>query len=172
MTVLKHKGYEGSAEIDVERGVCHGRIRLIDDLVTYEAANPKDLVKEFEAAVDDYFETCKKLGRAPKRSYGGVFNVRTTPDKHCALALYAARRGMTLNAAVNEGVDILLKQEKIRSDSASQQILPEVKLLVSGTLHSSRIQWDVEEKLKAKPIFAKATAPGEDFLIEVAASVH
>ena len=36
------------------RSVCRGKILFIDDLVTYEAASPATLQKEFEAAVDDY----------------------------------------------------------------------------------------------------------------------
>ena len=38
------------------RSVCRGKILFIDDLVTYEAASPAKLQKEFEAAVDDYLE--------------------------------------------------------------------------------------------------------------------
>ncbi len=61
MDVLKYKDYEGTAELDMERKVCRGKILFIDDLVTYEADTPAKLQHEFEAAVDDYIETCSSL---------------------------------------------------------------------------------------------------------------
>ena len=77
MNILKYKDFEGSAELDMERQVCRGKLLFIDDLVTYEAASIANLQSEFEAAVDDYLETCKSLGRDPKRPLKGLFNVRT-----------------------------------------------------------------------------------------------
>nr|WP_082522096.1 type II toxin-antitoxin system HicB family antitoxin [Ramlibacter sp. Leaf400] len=126
MTVLRYKGYEGSAEVDLQRGVCHGRIRLIDDLVTYEAATPRELVGAFEAAVDDYLETCRQLNRAPRKSYGGVFNVRTSPEKHCELGTRALRKGASLNAIVNEAIDMYL--ERSGSPASSRTRLGDTSL--------------------------------------------
>lgn len=70
MSVLKFKGYEGTAEVDMHRGTGRGRILQIDDLVTYAAPSIAALQKEFEAAVDDYLATCETLGREPKRAPG------------------------------------------------------------------------------------------------------
>jgi predicted HicB family RNase H-like nuclease len=64
MDVLSSKGYEGSIERDRERGLFRGKLLLVSDLVTYQAATVSELQKEFEAAVDDYLETCRTLGRA------------------------------------------------------------------------------------------------------------
>lgn len=36
MNILKYKDYEGSVCIDIECGVCYGKIFFIDDLVIYE----------------------------------------------------------------------------------------------------------------------------------------
>ena len=69
--ILKYRDYEGSAELDAPRGVCRGKILGIEDLVTYEAASPKTLKEEFEAAVDDYLETCASLGKALLHPSGG-----------------------------------------------------------------------------------------------------
>ena len=67
MEVISHKEYQGTAELDMIRGVCRGKILLIDDLVTYEGESPRDLQREFEAAVDDYVATCAMLGKEPQR---------------------------------------------------------------------------------------------------------
>lgn len=63
MDILKYKDYEGTAELDMTRGVCRGKILFIADLVTYESESPAGLQKEFESAVDDYLETCVALGK-------------------------------------------------------------------------------------------------------------
>jgi predicted HicB family RNase H-like nuclease len=63
MDNLKYKGYEGTAEHDMQRGIWRGKILLIDDLVTYEAGTREQIQQEFESAVDDYLETCNELRR-------------------------------------------------------------------------------------------------------------
>ena len=67
MNILKYKDYEGTTEIDMDRQVCWGKILFISDLVTYQADSPKQLQYEFEAAVDDYIETCEEFGRPPQK---------------------------------------------------------------------------------------------------------
>ena len=97
MNILKYKDYEGTAELDITRGICRGKILFINDLVTYEAVLPSDLQKEFEAAVDDYFLTCTELGREPQKSLKGQFNVRIPPALHKAAILRALADGVFLN---------------------------------------------------------------------------
>jgi predicted HicB family RNase H-like nuclease len=98
MDILKHRNYEGTAELDMSRGVCRGKILFVDDLITYEASTPKELQREFERAVDDYIETCRALKRAPKKPLKGAFNVRVPPEMHKAAIL----RGLSDNVALNE----------------------------------------------------------------------
>jgi predicted HicB family RNase H-like nuclease len=69
MNLLKHKNYEGSAKLDVARGVCRGKVLFIADLVTYEAALPNELQQAFEMAVDDYIETCEQVGKEPTQPF-------------------------------------------------------------------------------------------------------
>lgn len=100
MDILKFNGYEGTAELDMDRRVCRGKILFIDDLVTYESASPGDLQGEFEAAVEDYIETCAQLGRAPQVPLKGQFNVRVPPPLHKAISLRACEDGVSLNDVV------------------------------------------------------------------------
>jgi predicted HicB family RNase H-like nuclease len=100
MDILKYKGYEGTTEIDMDRQVCHGKILFIDDVVTFSATSPVELKKEFEAAVDDYIETCATLKRDPQMPLRGQFNVRIPPALHKS----AARRALTDNISLNEVV--------------------------------------------------------------------
>jgi predicted HicB family RNase H-like nuclease len=108
MDLLNYKDYEGTAELDMSRGVCRGRLLFIDDLVTYESTSPKNLQAEFEAAVDDYIQTCKDLGKDPQRPFRGLFNVRVAPAIHRAAALRAACDGVSLNDVVVRALDAFL----------------------------------------------------------------
>lgn len=113
MDILKYKEYEGTAELDMRRGVCRGKILLIDDLVTYEADTPRELQSEFEEAVDDYVETCATLGKEPQRPFRGLFNVRVPPELHRAAALRATSDAVSLNDVVVRALDCFLN---VRAD--------------------------------------------------------
>lgn len=108
MDILKYKDYEGTAELDMSRGVCRGKILFINDLVTYEAKTPAQLQAAFNAAVDDYLDTCASLGRQPQKPLKGLFNVRMPPALHKAAALRAAEENASLNDVVVRAVDAFL----------------------------------------------------------------
>lgn len=108
MDIISYKGYEGTAELDMERCVCRGKILFIGDLVTYEAAHPAGLKEEFEAAVDDYIETCQVLGREPQKPCKGQFNVRVPPALHKEATLLGMKEGSSLNDVVVKALDAYL----------------------------------------------------------------
>jgi len=100
MDILNYKGYEGTADIDMSRKVCRGKVLFIGDLVTYEAPSPPELQIEFEAAVDDYLETCETLGREPQKPLKGQFNVRISPALHKTATMRALADNVSLNDVV------------------------------------------------------------------------
>jgi predicted HicB family RNase H-like nuclease len=113
MDILKYKDYEGTAELDMTRGVCRGKILFITDLVTYEAALPTQLQSEFEAAVDDYLLTCEELQREPKKPLKGQFNVRISPELHRDATLRAFRDATSLNEVVVRALDAYLNGQDV-----------------------------------------------------------
>jgi len=66
---LEHAGYCGSAEISVEDGCLFGKILFINDLIMYSADSFPELKKEFQAAVEDYLETCQQVGKEAERPF-------------------------------------------------------------------------------------------------------
>lgn len=108
MDILKYKEYEGTAELDMARGVCRGKLLFIDDLVTYESQTPQGLQQEFEAAVEDYIATCAEVGKEPQRPFRGLFNVRVPPALHRVAALRATCDGVSLNDVVVRALDAFL----------------------------------------------------------------
>jgi len=77
---IDYKGYIGSIEYSPDDKCFFGKLEMIDDLVTFEANNAKELEANFQNAVDEYLETCKRLDREPQKVYKGVFNVRIEPE--------------------------------------------------------------------------------------------
>lgn len=111
MKTLKYKGYEGMAEVDLERGVCCGKIIFIDDLITYESESAKNIQTEFEAAVDDYIATCEALGREALKPLSGAFNVRIAPEVHRKAKVRAIQDAVSLNEVVSRAIDCYLHGE-------------------------------------------------------------
>ena len=127
MNTLKYKDFEGTAEVDVERGVCRGKLLFVDDLVTYEADAPKLLQAEFESAVDDYLDTCRSVGKDPQRPFRGLFNVRVSPALHRAAALRAVSDNVALNDVVVRALDAFL--------NSRSEVNHNIKVVLEGSPH-------------------------------------
>ena len=130
MEILKYREFEGSAELDLGRGVCRGRILFIDDAVTYESQTIQGLQGEFEAAVDDYVDTCREIGKEPQKSCRGQFNVRVTPEVHRAAARRALADETSLNDVVSRALAAYL-QEPTAGNLSTQHAHPAVASIVS-----------------------------------------
>lgn len=109
MDQLRHKDFYGSAEIDLEAGVCRGKLLFIDDLVTYQTDTVAGLKEEFENAVEDYLATCIEVGKAPQKAFTGVFNVRISPEDHRAASLLALKEQQSLNSIVSKAIHAYLQ---------------------------------------------------------------
>jgi len=118
---MVYRGYTGSAEMSFEDNCLHGKIQLINDLVTYEAHEPEELRLEFERAVDDYLGTCEELGRNPDKPYSGSFNVRIGAGLHKSAATMAQVDDVSLNEFVKRAV-----QESIERYQRNQHLYPQV----------------------------------------------
>lgn len=95
--VMMHRGYRASVEFDAEDGLFFGRVAGIRDGVTFHADTVAALVQAFQDAVDDYLDTCAKLGKAPERPYSGKMMLRVDPQLHARSAEAAALAGKSLN---------------------------------------------------------------------------
>ena len=59
--------------------------------------------------IDEYLKDCEERGLQPELPYKGTFNVRISPDLHRTIATYAIEHGKSLNAAVEEAIDNMVK---------------------------------------------------------------
>jgi predicted HicB family RNase H-like nuclease len=99
---IEHEGYIGSIEYSPEDKCFFGKLEMIDDLVTFEADNARELEERFKNAVNEYLETCKTLGREPQKVYKGMFNVRIEPELHRKVYQEAVKLGISLNSFVKQ----------------------------------------------------------------------
>lgn len=60
---LKHKGYVARIEFDPDDCIFLGRIAGFEDGVGFHSHTAKGLAAAFEEAVEDYLETCGKVGK-------------------------------------------------------------------------------------------------------------
>ncbi|MFN3881499.1 MAG: type II toxin-antitoxin system HicB family antitoxin [Nitrincola lacisaponensis] len=97
MKHLSYKGYLGTIEPDLDSGTLFGKLAFIRDLVTYEATDIKELIREFQVSVDGYLEDCAELGKMPDTPCKGSFNVRVGHDLHMAASVAASRENISLN---------------------------------------------------------------------------
>lgn len=105
MKTMKYKGYRAHIEYS-EEDVCFvGHIAGIRDVVGFHGESVTELRQAFEEAVDDYLETCAKLGKNPQKSYSGNIMLRIPPDIHAEVAIAAETSGKSINQLVAEILD-------------------------------------------------------------------
>ena len=66
MNTMSYKGYDARIEYDDEDGIFFGKIAGIRDGVSFHADTVADLKAAFREAVDDYIETCGRIGKSPQ----------------------------------------------------------------------------------------------------------
>jgi predicted HicB family RNase H-like nuclease len=101
-SAMSYKGYAARVEYDDDDEIFTGRIAGIRDSVSFHADTVKGLQDAFHEAVDDYLETCAKLGKDPQKAYSGQVMFRVDPEVHRKAALAADLAGKSLNQWAEE----------------------------------------------------------------------
>lgn len=99
---MRWKGYTAQVLRGEEDGILAGRIAGIRDGVGFHAETAEGLRAAFREAVEDYLETCAKIGKEPQRAYSGQMMFRVNPEVHRKAALAAALAGKSLNQWAEE----------------------------------------------------------------------
>jgi predicted HicB family RNase H-like nuclease len=100
--VMTWKGYAARVDYDDEDGIFLGRIAGIRDGVGFHADTVEGLRAAFHEAVEDYIETCARMGKEPQRAYSGQVMFRVDPEVHRRAALAAELAGKSLNQWAEE----------------------------------------------------------------------
>jgi predicted HicB family RNase H-like nuclease len=97
MSVMNYKDYAARIDYSEEDGVFVGHIAGIRDVVGFHGESVQALRAAFEEAVNDYLETCAKLGRDPQKPYSGKLSLRLEPELHATVAMKAELAHKSIN---------------------------------------------------------------------------
>ncbi|TPI56570.1 MULTISPECIES: type II toxin-antitoxin system HicB family antitoxin [unclassified Mesorhizobium] len=97
MNAMTYKGYSARVDYDDDDEIFFGRIAGIGDGVSFHSETVAGLKAAFHEAVDDYVETCAKIGKSPQRPYSGNLMLRVDPSVHSKVAMAAELAGKSLN---------------------------------------------------------------------------
>lgn len=99
---MSYKGYSARIDYDDEDGIFFGRIAGIRDGVGFHADSVAELREAFHEAVEDYLETCARIGKEPQKTYSGQVMFRVSPEVHRKAAVAAELAGKSLNQWAEE----------------------------------------------------------------------
>lgn len=102
MNPMTYRGYAARIAYSDEDGCFVAHIAGIRDVIGFHGESVAELRAAFEEAVDDYLETCAKLGRTPQKPYSGKLLLRVDPVLHARAAMLAEVQGKSLNAWAQE----------------------------------------------------------------------
>ncbi len=105
MSTMTYNGFAARVEYSEEDECFIGHIAGIQDVIGFHGESVAELRAAFEEAVNDYLETCKKLGRAPGKPYSGQFRLRLAPELHARAAMVAETHGKSLNTWVTDAIE-------------------------------------------------------------------
>lgn len=102
---MTYKGFTARIEFDDADSIFHGRLLGIRDVVGFHADSVDALRHAFHEAVDDYLETCAKLGKTPEKPVSGRMMLRVPTDVHRAALTAAESAGLSLNQWAADALD-------------------------------------------------------------------
>jgi predicted HicB family RNase H-like nuclease len=82
----------------------------------------KDLLEAFHEAVDDYLDTCEKIGKAPEKSYSGNVFLRVDENTHARAAKAAELAGLSLNEFGEEALEAAAERLLSALDRAAAEL--------------------------------------------------
>ncbi len=110
MNMMTYNGYTARIEYSEEDNCFVGHVAGIRDVVGFHGDSVDELRAAFTEAVDDYLESCEKLGRSPQKPYSGKVMLRIDPVLHARAAAVAEAQGKSLNAWAQEQIQKAVTQ--------------------------------------------------------------
>ena len=102
---LAYRGYAARIEFSSEDECFIGHIAGIKDHVGFHGESVSELKISFEEAVDDYLDTCNKVGKTPQKPYSGKLMLRLRPEIHAAVATAAELSGQSINQWASDALN-------------------------------------------------------------------
>ncbi|MEY3709787.1 MAG: hypothetical protein RIQ67_1427 [Pseudomonadota bacterium] len=105
MSMMNYKGFSARIEYSDEDGCFIGRVAGIQDVIGFHGQSVAKLRAAFKEAIDDYLETCARVGKQPNKPYSGQFRLRLSPDLHARVAIAAESKGKSPNTLITDLIE-------------------------------------------------------------------
>lgn len=102
MNTLNYQNYTARVEFDDRDNILIGRLLGIRDSVSFHADSVSELRAAFKEAVDDYLETCAKIGKIPEKPVLGNLVLQMPPEVQDAALMAAQAAGKSLDQWATE----------------------------------------------------------------------
>lgn len=134
--VLKHKGYQGSVEYNLEKERLEGKVLHVKSLITYAGNTIAELKASFEEEIEEYLADCEELGVEPEKPFCGTFQIRLDPNVHRKLAYNAAEAGVGFNQYVSDILNSSVESSSLNQDAITQVAIDSVTRRIEETYDS------------------------------------
>lgn len=111
MNMMNYKGFQARIEYDESDEILVGRIAGIQDVIGFHGDSVAALKAAFHEAVDDYIETCAKIGKIPQKPHSGKVMFRIDPEIHRKAAIAAELSGKSLNQWAEEALSKAVEEK-------------------------------------------------------------
>ena len=102
MSTMTYRGYTAEIEVSPEDDAFIGHIAGIRDIVGFHGESVAELKAAFEEAVEDYLETCERLGVAPRTPDANELTLKVPLEVRESLALAAEGSGKSIDQIAAE----------------------------------------------------------------------
>lgn len=100
--VMNIKNHQAMISYEPDIELFRGEFIGLNDGADFYADNVSELRKQGEISLKIFLDVCKEKSIEPYKQYSGKFNVRTTPELHCAAVTAAAAQNISLNEWINQ----------------------------------------------------------------------
>ena len=101
---MEYRGYNAFVTYDNDRGILHGEVTDIRDVITFQGRSADEMPDAFRAAVDDYLLMCRERGKEPDPPFTGRVTLMVDSQTHIAMVGSARSRGKSLNTWLLDAV--------------------------------------------------------------------
>lgn len=108
INTLKVKGHTAVIMFDPDLEMFRGEFIGLNGGADFYASSVGGLKAEGAISLSIFLDECREIGIEPYKPFGGKLTVCLTPERHHALAIIAQAHGTSLNALLNEGVDLVI----------------------------------------------------------------
>ena len=105
MSIMRHKDYLATIELDTDAGLFHGEVINTRAVLTFQGRSIDELTTAFADTIADYEDWCRERGKEPEKPYSGSLTLRMPPELHRRMAEAAARAGKSLNGFIKETLE-------------------------------------------------------------------